>query len=120
VIIGATTELVGDERRFTFEVPTDRLPPEAVAEVREILASTPAVARAFVASARQGDAAPEVAVVLVPAADAAPETLDEITRSVAAAARERAVSTASWLFILGDDELERALAEGAGAELYRR
>ena len=120
VIIGATTELVGDERRFTFEVPTDPLPPDAVAAVREILASTPAVVRAFVASARQGDAAPEVAVVLVPGADVAGEARDEITRSVATAAMERAASTARWLFMLGDDQLERALAEGAGAELYRR
>ena len=120
VIIGATTELVGDERRFTFEVPTDRLPPEAVAAVREILASTPSVVRAFAASARQGDAAPEVAVVLVPAADVARGAREGITRSVAAAARERSASTAGWLFILGDDDVERALAEGAGAELYRR
>ena len=111
-------------RRAPVHVRGAHRPPPARGRGRGTRGSSPRPLRSCAPSspsARQGAAAPEVAVVLVPAADVARGgASDEITRSVAAAAMERAASTASWLFIVGDDELERALAEGAGAELYRR
>jgi hypothetical protein len=113
-------EVLTQEAEVRIGLPAVRPPDDAIEAVRAAMAEEPRALRAFLFLLQQGDAAPEMCIGVEFRGDVAYHDERLAMRAIVDGSGSRSAAARSFGFMRADDGLLKSLADGAGAEIYRR